>query len=71
MRRPSAVLTRALLPAGLAIIVVVAVSCRRDDKAKTVSKYVPQEVAEVAGVSAEIVQAAITARIDSAGRRAG
>jgi murein L,D-transpeptidase YcbB/YkuD len=61
------VLTRAFLPAGLAIIVVAAASCGHDGTAKAPSKYVPQQVAEVAGVSAEMVQAAITARIDSAG----
>jgi len=47
----------------LAIAVVVA-ACR-SDQAKTTSKYVPQEVAKVAGVSAEQVQSAISARIDS------
>ncbi len=67
MRRPSAVLTRASLAAGFAILVVAAASCGRDGTAKAPSKYVPQQVAEVAGVSAEMVQAAITARIDSTG----
>ena len=55
MRRPGAGLARAFLPAGLAIIVVAAASCGRDGTAKAPSKYVPQQVAEVAGVSAEMV----------------
>src|SRR6476620_7838501 len=67
MRRPSAVLTRASLAAGFATIVVAAASCGRDGTSKAPSKYVPQRVAEVAGVSAEMVQAAIIARIDSTG----
>jgi len=67
MRRAGERRTRAFPSAGLAIVAFTAVSCGRDGTAKGPSKYVPQQVAEVAGVSAEMVQAAITTRIDSAG----
>jgi murein L,D-transpeptidase YcbB/YkuD len=59
-------LTRSLgVSAALAIIAVIAVSCR-DKEPEPRSKYDPQRVSEIAGVSAEMVQAAIIARIDSA-----
>src|SRR5262249_28896204 len=65
-RRP-AVQSRALLARVLAATLAIAVSCGRDGTTGAPGgKYVPQHVGEVAGVSAEMVQAAIIARIDSA-----
>jgi len=54
-----------LLSVSLAVIALAVASCGRDDGTKA-SKYVPQQVGEIAGVSAEMVQAAIEARVDSA-----
>jgi len=66
MRRP-AVQSRALLARVLAATLAIAVSCGRDGTTGAPGgKYVPQHVGDVAGVSAEMVQAAIIARIDSA-----
>ena len=50
------------LVAGL--ILAGGTACSRD-QSKTAAKYVPQQVSQVAGVSAEQVQSAITTRIDS------
>lgn len=47
-----------------AVALVAAASCRREEP-KPAAKYIPQQVSRVAGVSAEMVQSAITARIDS------
>ena len=63
MRRLRLTNTAAII-SGLAIIVIAA-ACR-DETSRTGSKYVPQQASEIAGVSAEMVQEAIVARIDSA-----
>ena len=52
-------------PVACALIAVIAASCR-DTGPEAPSKYDPQRASEVAGVPAEMVQAAIIARIDSA-----
>ena len=73
MHRQVVSATRALLPRVLALTLAIVVSCGREPAPKAPpAKYVPQQVARVAGVSAEMVQAAITARVDSQpARRAG
>ncbi len=66
MHRQVVSATHALLAGVLALTPAVVVSCGREPAPKAPpAKYVPQQVARVAGVSAEMVQAAITARVDS------
>ncbi len=64
MHRTVVPATRALLTGVLALTLAIVVSCGRETASKT-SKYVPQQVGQVAGVSMEAVQAAITARVDT------
>ncbi len=66
MHKQAVPATRALLPGVLALTLAVAVSCGREQGPKPPpAKYVPQRVGQVAGVSAEMVQTAIAARVDS------
>jgi L,D-transpeptidase YcbB len=67
MHRLGMTAVRAMLRGALALTLATVLSCNREQPPKPPpAKYVPQHVAEIAGVSAEMVQEAITARIDSA-----